>query len=270
MSTPATESGGSLPYEVNPQEPYGTRWRDNRPPGLPVSARHCSVPYGGVHYMRESAARLTQRYMPTMPREERVVWLAGLLALAINESRAMIGRPANNFNALPPSERGGESLITAWGIWQYNRDAFRGLAEPKSYLQPQDIVPDYMGARAVQHYDDAMPWQCTTAQEVDYPIVRAIGVAQKVFATTSGADAQSAYRGLRAVHSGSSRLRHLLRNGRTKREFDRTWTTNMPWVGEGEPDKYDEHDGDLRRVLNNSEYMAEIDSAITASTTLRR
>jgi hypothetical protein len=45
--------------------------------------------------------------------------------MAAKESGALVNRPADSFNTLPRGKRGGRPFITAYGMFQWNRDAWR-------------------------------------------------------------------------------------------------------------------------------------------------
>ncbi|MCB9527835.1 MAG: hypothetical protein H6701_05455 [Myxococcales bacterium] len=98
-------------YPEHPAGPFGPVWGHRRPPGLPTTARPCSPADAALPFIRAFAG-------PGGPEFVKVVE-----HLAETESGAMLGRPANTFDARPKNERGGAALITAWGCFQWNRDA---------------------------------------------------------------------------------------------------------------------------------------------------
>lgn len=128
-------------YPEHPDGTWGPVWRQQRPPGLPDGVRPCSAEGAALPYIRRLAA-------PDGP-----VFSKTVEHLAQTESGAMLGRPANTFDARPKHERpAGKALITAWGCFQWNRDAVR---------QP---VPGQPPTRA------AFAWEWTADEELAHPI----------------------------------------------------------------------------------------------------
>lgn len=175
---PALASGGSPPnsggagqgdlsYAIKPGEEFGGKWRSTRPPGLPAAARRTSAP-GAALTPIEKLAR-------AQGLEETFVRL--VIHLAKTESGGRFALPAIRFNALPPSERGGAPLITAWGAFSFNRDAWRGLP----------------GVAA-----GSFPWDATPGEEIGRPIARYAELFRQVLAA-GGSDLDAA-RGVRLWH----------------------------------------------------------------------
>jgi len=126
-------------YRVDPSEPFGPRWKTQRPPGLPLDAREASAEGEGERWVRQIADQ--QGLGPA--------FTGAILSLAHNESGGtfIIGLPANNFDTRPSSERprvergsrydqyprdtGGDGIqdvITAWGLFQFNKGAWQRLS----------------------------------------------------------------------------------------------------------------------------------------------
>ena len=121
--------------------------------------------------------------------------------------------PARNFNTpctaralnrkrlctLVDAPRRGQ-LITAWGVYQWNRDAGRQLH-----------ALDHMGLRAPRIPPDWMPWDWTAAEEIAVPI----NYYAQVWALVRrrGGSVLAAARGVRLWHTGPSRFRRYVEQG---------------------------------------------------------
>lgn len=141
-------------YAVPAGAEYGPFWKSRRPPGLPPNARQCSTAAEGRRRIEEAAraAGLGDAFV-------RFV-----LALGRNESGHVLARPANNFNSLPPSERGGASLITACGWHQYNRGAWHTATDPSLGLR----LPTFPNRPDLAHAD---PCMASVADELAIPVL---------------------------------------------------------------------------------------------------
>ncbi|QGZ90771.1 peptidoglycan-binding protein [Microcystis aeruginosa] len=144
-SIPASPRGGitsGIAYEVAAGQEYGPRWRSRRPPGLPASARQASRTGAALAYIEQIARStgLGQTFVTTVRH------------LAHTESKGIFARPANIFNILPPSQRQGRPYISAWGVFQFNRDAWRSLAGVSQTAFPWDSTPDEEIARPIRKY----------------------------------------------------------------------------------------------------------------------
>jgi peptidoglycan hydrolase-like protein with peptidoglycan-binding domain len=185
---PAAASSADLPlptdagYLVVQGQPYGPKWRTERPPGLPATTRRTSARGAAESAIRRSAGRhsLGDAFTEVVSH------------LAQTESGAMYARPADTFDARPPAQRpSGKSLITAWGVFQFNRDAWRSLpGVPKS----------------------AFPWGASAAEEVDRPVARYAELFDAV--SMAGGDDLAAARGVRLWHRSPAAFRQYLKNGR--------------------------------------------------------
>ncbi len=162
-SAAAARAGALEPYAVNSAKPYGPRWGNQRPPGLPNWARRTSV------------ARAA------LPEVQRVAETRGLGGgfvrvvqdLALGESGASYALPAHTFDSRPAPDRpSGTRLITAWGVFQFNRDAWtqqiplderrsrrswigtsiRGCEDPSGCVFPWDANPDEEIERPIRTY----------------------------------------------------------------------------------------------------------------------
>lgn len=152
-------------YGVDEDRPYGPRWRDRRPPGLPASARKAGVSGSAIPFIRAEGARMSLG----------PAFIQAMIQLSQNESGARIGLPAGIFNALPPERRGERPLITAWGAFQYNRAAWRRAS----------------GTRRE-------PWETSVSEEVRVPMVELGRVWKR--AKDEGAPDDYALRAVRLFH----------------------------------------------------------------------
>ena len=201
----------SIEYTVAPEGRYGPRWRDRRPPGLPEDVRPTSA---------EDAA---------LPLIRRIARAEGLGAsfeytvshLAQTESGARFGLPARNFDARCTGDDGrsaadryearqlctlvdgmrpsGEELITAWGCFQFNRDAWRGTGGPTPWM-----------------------WGVAEKQEIEHPV----GVYARRWraVTTHGGDTIAAARGLRLWQRSPSAFRSYVEDGAAAGGWAAAWS----------------------------------------------
>ena len=130
-------------YDVVPGRPYGPLWGARRPPGLPAAARLTS--------RDGAAAPVFEQYAQEQMLHDVFVRLVA--HMAATESGGMFARPADNFDARPPTQRpAGRPLITAWGAFQFNRDAWRLLPGVGAAEFPWDSTPYDEIARPVLKY----------------------------------------------------------------------------------------------------------------------
>ncbi|NEP86157.1 MAG: peptidoglycan-binding protein [Okeania sp. SIO2C2] len=107
-----------IKYETIPGKEYGGKWKSTKPPGLPNYARKASSKGEPLVHIERIA------------QEEGLgdIFVKAVLQMAkIESGGSKFALPANIFNALPKSDRKGKPLITAWGVFQFNRDAWRSL-----------------------------------------------------------------------------------------------------------------------------------------------
>lgn len=188
--SPTPGPGAAVSYKVAPGQEYGPRWRGNRPPGLPATARKASAAGAAVPWIEELA------------RAEGLgdVFVRTVRRLAETESGARFGLPANTFNADPPERRPpGKSLITAWGAFQFNRDAWRSLPGV---------------ART------AFPWDSTPREEIARPVARYARLYRDVL--SAGGNAVDAARGIRLWHKTPAGFRAYVKTGGSA-GFGRAW-----------------------------------------------
>jgi len=160
-------------YTVTPGQEYGPRWRNRRPPGLPRDAALCGA---------EGSA---------LPEAARLAREAGLgeqfagvvLNLAKRESHGgRYGCPADTFDSRcsrnsrnrcaelctcvqGDGERNpADNLITAWGPFNFNRDAWRSAGVDSFGIAP---VAQSSGGVPI---GDAFPWNASPHEQVAIPV----------------------------------------------------------------------------------------------------
>jgi len=172
---------GDIAYPVTPGEEYGARWRSRRPPGLPARARQASARGAATPHVEQLARAqgLSESFVRT------------IVHLAFTESTARFGLPANNFDNRPPAARSGKDLVTAWGAFQFNRDAWRSLP---------DVTPD------------AFPWDASALEEIARPVARYAQLYRSVVAARGSA--RDAARGIRLWHITPTGFRQFLDRAR--------------------------------------------------------
>ncbi|HIK33001.1 MAG TPA: DUF882 domain-containing protein [Oscillatoriales cyanobacterium M59_W2019_021] len=170
--------------------PYGPKWRSQRPPGLPATARTAS----------QSGAALPDIERVARQHNLGETFVKTVKHLATTESGAMYARPANIFNVLPPSQRGGKPYISAWGVFQFNRDAWRSLPGVAN---------------------TAFPWESTPSEEITRPIRRYAELFAEV--RRAGGTPIDAARGIRLWHMQPNGLyKPYLRRGKQS-GFSAAW-----------------------------------------------
>lgn len=185
-----SEIVSNVVYDVPPDQPFGPKWKSQRPPGLPMHARLASGRGAALPYIEGIAAPLFLGR----------IFIATLKHLAQTESGARFGLPANRFDARPQAERPpGKPLITAWGAFQFNRDAWRSLP---------GIAPT------------AFPWDSTPHEELMRPIARYARLFFDVL-VAGGVDLDAA-RAVRLWHRSPKAYRQYLANGRAQ-GFSSAW-----------------------------------------------
>jgi len=174
-------------YETKPGARYGSTFKDRRPPGLPFEARPTSTREAGLkilaHHLDANGVTGALR--------------SALEEMAKKESGAQLGRPTGTFDARikvrgqdgPPHYYGtavdglrpSGGIVTAWGIFQFNRDAWRALPGVSN---------------------SAFPWDASIEEEIGRPL--AVYVSLWNDARTAGADEVSAARYVHLWQHGSS------------------------------------------------------------------
>lgn len=210
--------GGSatLPYKVSPAEQYGGKWRNTRPPGLPAYARQTGEASSALSDVRVFAERqaLGDTFVKTV------------VQMAKTESGARYALPANNFNANPPHLRPkGKGLITAWGVFQYNRDAWTCLfSEPERLGRKSYVAKGKSGCSGCKGSGGCVfPWDCTPKEEIEKPILQWAKIYREIL--TVGGSAGDAAGGIRLFHISPAAKRGWLKKA-GKSGFSSAWKTN--------------------------------------------
>ena len=133
--------------------------------------------------------------------------------LAQFESNAIYGLPANIFDARPRAARPpGKSLITAWGVFQFNRDAWTGLFTSTERTSRSSFVP--VGTGGCRSTGGCVfPWDATPDEEIRRPIERYAELYKEI--RTAGGRPVDAARGVRLWHATPAGYRRYLANGRS-------------------------------------------------------
>lgn len=214
-------------YRVDPAEPFGPRWKTQRPPGLPLDAREASAEGEGERWVRQIADQ--QGLGPA--------FTGAILSLAHNESGGtfIIGLPANNFDTRPSSERprvergsrydqyprdtGGDGIqdvITAWGLFQFNKGAWQRLSRERR----GDVDPD-LASPVAPRTANQNPWDATSWEELAYPILWYARIFEQ--AKRLGAPDLAAARAIRVYHSGPAYWQRYADIGESTGDWERAW-----------------------------------------------
>jgi len=112
---------------------FGPRFKDRRPPGLyrisetqlVLDAQNRGEPAFVVPpcLTREVSEQILDAELARLSLGDTFVSM--IRVMAAKESGALLNRPADIFNTLPRGKRGGKRFITAYGMFQWNRDAWR-------------------------------------------------------------------------------------------------------------------------------------------------
>lgn len=203
----------------HPSGLYGARWGNQRPPGLPLTARHTAAPAPGLvgdwadHFDAPPGLR------------------AGLVQLSWGESRHAQGQPALNFEgrlaqgynadradrlryvADPYGERrpAGSKLVLAWGRMGFNR----------AYLRDAIRI---LGIRT--HVALPLPWELSAVEELSIPV----HLYRIAWDWTDGLGLGDAQRMalLRLRHALPTRFKWAMRDLRRGHSFARAWGAHCP------------------------------------------
>lgn len=197
----ASGGGPSVPsgYDVTPGERYGPTWKDRRPPGFPADARPTASRAYSEAVLRAAIGALGSIEAVF----DQLVW-----HMAMTESGRRLGIPAHRFDARPlepghipryaatmvdglrPSSI---EIVTGWGLFGFNRDAWRSL-------------------HGVGGSD--FPWSCSPADEAARPLRRYLELYSE--ARAAGAEPRMAARYVRLWQRGVSFSSALLRDARAR------------------------------------------------------
>jgi hypothetical protein len=177
--TPTPAPSSQIQYRVNPRESYGSRWKTRRPPGLPVNARQTGERSSALPYVESIAQQ----------HDLGSTFVRAVIHMCERESGGRFALPANIYNTLPKPQRGGDAYISAWGAFQFNRDAWRALPGVSQ---------------------TAYPWECTAYEELSRPIARYAELFRSL--KTAGASDHDCARALRLWHMAPSVYNTYVRN----------------------------------------------------------
>ncbi len=183
-----SDTSENMTYPVKPGEDYGSTWKNNLPPGLPTWARKTSTKAAAISFVQKEAQQ----------QGLGALFVKAVAQMAKTESQGRFALPAIKFNNNPPSRRPpGEKLITAWGVFQFNRDAWTALvpvSERNSYksFKPKGDSGCRSSAGCVY------PWNSTPEEEISRPIKRYAELFREI-KNAGGSDIDGAV-GLRLWH----------------------------------------------------------------------
>tara|TARA_Y100000592_G_scaffold99254_2_gene174615 strand:+ start:5775 stop:7436 length:1662 start_codon:yes stop_codon:yes gene_type:complete len=121
-ATPSTPASFVSDYEINPLKPYGSYWRDVRPPGYPKNGPPASTKSSGEAVLRQAISELNTLPIQGLPNSYRTTltqgftWLANqqnlrqftecLRKLAFLESGIILYNPITKFDIRDPEPPG--------------------------------------------------------------------------------------------------------------------------------------------------------------------
>ena len=192
-SSPASASAATtgLRCQLDPDDTWGRRWGEERPPDLPANARRPCVEWSGVPLVESVAAqqRLGQTFIDVVTH------------LAETESHATPGLPAR-----PPYR-----ASAGWGIFQFNEGAWHGMGQGH-YGCPSPGPSEVRNQNA---------WDANLGDELRIPI-RMYACLYRTVRTQGGSELDAA-RGVRLWHSGLSYFRTYLRRASEVGSFGGAW-----------------------------------------------
>ena len=174
--------------------------------------RRASVRGAAVRPVAEQAARHGhgQAFVDTVVHLAKTEGEGGTFAVPARIFKAACTSTALNRRRLctpvDAPRTSGPGVITAWGVFQWNRDAGRQLH-----------LLDNLGLNAPPIAPDWMPWDWTAAEEIAVPI----NYYAQLWALVRGRGGSvlDAARGMRLWHTGPSRFRRYLGRGANRRAW---------------------------------------------------
>ena len=125
------------PYQ-HPAGYFGPLFKERNPPGLfrinEVDEAMDNINRGLPAFLvppvfnRDVSDQVLQHELVRMQASSAFVQLIRMMAQ--KESGCLLNMPAHTFNTLPPVQRKGAKFVTAYGLFQYNRDAWRSEVKP--------------------------------------------------------------------------------------------------------------------------------------------
>lgn len=198
-----------IAYDTVPGQDYGPKF-STRPGGLPANAR------------KTSARGAALPHVERLAREQGLgdTFIKAVVQMAKSESGGMFARPANTFDARPPSERpAGKGLITAWGVFQFNRDAWTHLIKRAERSSRASWTPQ--GTRGCSIKGGCVfPWDATAHEEIDLPIKRYAELYREV--CSAGGSHTDAARALRLWHISPTAYKNWLKRAQSD-GFQSSW-----------------------------------------------
>ena len=199
-------------YKVPAGREYGGRWKSQSPPGLPAWVRKSSISRAALPRVEQEARKHNLGN----------TFIKAVKQMALSESGATFALPARNFNANPPSLRPpGKGLITAWGVFQFNRDAWTSVIPGSSRSSRRSFKPK--GDSGCGYREGCVyPWDTNSSEEIAIPIKKYANLFKEV-KSLGGSDADAAA-GLRIWHISPNRYNSWKSRGRSS-------TFNSAWNG---------------------------------------
>ena len=214
------DDSSEITYAVKPGEEFGGTHKSKRPPGLPSWARKAGEKLSALPHVRDLA------------KNEKLgsVFVKAIEQMAKSESQARFALPAILFNANPPSDRlPGEKLVTAWGVFQFNRDAWTCLYPEKERTSKKSYVPKAtkgtQGCKGCRGKGGCVfPWDCTAKEEIERPIKKYAQLFRNVL--NAGGSHEDAAAGLRIWHKSPTYYLKWLNTG-TESNFKKAWWSDQ-------------------------------------------
>lgn len=237
-------------YPPHPAGEFGPVWKNRRPPGLPTDARGCSGAGAALPRIEQSAVA------------EGGTFVRLVSGLARTESGAMIGRPANNFDArpeLPANVARGLSLQALSDLGHRNKSSAAQAARLALKAAGQtDASIDALARKVLGYRPFGAPlitawgafqwnapamrdaghmaaigipgprfsrdrgWLLSPAEEIDGPVEMYRQIWR--WAKERGASDVDAARGVRIWHQSSAAGRRYLERGASSRAWRREWS----------------------------------------------
>ena len=148
------------------------------------------------------------------------VFVATVKNVAQKESGATYARPAIRFDARPPRQRPrGKPLITAWGVFQFNRDAWTSVVPCQVRQNRRSWIPQ--GSRGCSTSCGCVfPWDSTAYEEIAVPIWQYGNLFWQVL--NAGGNEIDGARSIWLWHIGSSIHRRWFASAQ-QRGFNAAW-----------------------------------------------
>ena len=214
------DGSNTITYSITPGEEFGRIHKSRRPPGLPNWARKAGEKNSALQHVQDFA------------KQEKLgsIFVKAIKQMAIIESGARFALPATFFNANPPSKRStGKKLVTAWGVFQFNRDAWTCLysknerTSKKSYIpKTPKGTPGCKGCRG--QGGCILPWDCTTKEEIERPIKKYAQLFRNIL--NAGGNEIDAAAGLRIWHKSPNNYKKWFKEGEES-SFEKAWSSQL-------------------------------------------